>query len=76
MGTISSGGVSFLIGDGVKGGHYNEYPSLEAHTLVEGDLAFNFDFRGLYTEILEDWMKVEAKPIVQGNYKKVGPLAV
>ena len=27
-----SGGVSFLIGDGVKGGHYNEYPSLGSHT--------------------------------------------
>ena len=71
-----SGGVSFLIGDGVMGGHYNEYPSLEAHTLVEGDLAFNFDFRGLYTEILEDWLEVEAKPIVQGTYEKVGALAV
>ena len=71
-----SGGVSFLIGDGVMGGHYNEYPSLEAHTLVEGDLAFNFDFRGLYTEILEDWLEVEAKPIVQGTYEKIGALAV
>ena len=71
-----SGGVSLLIGDGVRGGHYNDYPSMEADKLVEGDLAFNFDFRGVYTEILEDWLEVEAKPIVNGTYEKVGALAV
>ena len=69
-----SGGVAFLIGDGVQGGHYSEYPSLDADKLVEGDLAFNFDFRGLYTEILEDWLEVEAKPIVKGTYEKAGAL--
>ena len=69
-----SGGVSFLIGDGVQGGHYGEYPSLEADKLVEGDLAFNYDFRGLYTEILEDWLEVDAKPIVKGAYEKMGAL--
>ena len=71
-----SGGVSFLIGDGVQGGHYGEYPSLEADKLVEGDLAFNYDFRGLYTEILEDWLEVDAKPIVKGTYEKMGALKV
>ena len=69
-----SGGVAFLIGDGARGGHYNEYPSLDADKLVEGDLAFNFDFRGLYAEILEDWLEVEAKPIVNGVYEKPGAL--
>ena len=67
-----SGGVSFLIGDGVQGGHYSEYPSLEADKLVEGDLAFNLDFRSLYTEILDDWLEIDAKPIVKGTYEKVG----
>ncbi len=71
-----SGGVSFLIGDGVKGGHYSDYPSMDTDKLVEGDLAFNFDFRGVYTEILEDWLEVEANPIVNGTYEKVGALAV
>ncbi|MCH9010166.1 MAG: DUF1501 domain-containing protein [Chloroflexi bacterium] len=71
-----SGGVAFLIGDGVKGGHYSEYPSLEPNKLIEGDLAFNLDFRSVYTEVLEDWMEVEAKPIVNGTYEKVGALAV
>jgi uncharacterized protein (DUF1501 family) len=67
-----SGGVSFLIGDHVEGGHYSEYPSLAADKLVEGDLAFNLDFRSVYTEILEDWLEVDAKPIVKGTYEKVG----
>ena len=69
-----SGGVSFLIGDGVKGGHYGEYPSLDADNLVEGDLAFNLDFRSVYTDILEDWLEIDAKPIVKGEYEKVGAL--
>ena len=69
-----SGGVAFLIGDGVNGGHYSEYPSLDPDKLVEGDLAFNLDFRSVYTEVLEDWMEVEAKPIVNGTYEKVGAL--
>ena len=43
-----------------------------ADKLVEGDLAFNLDFRSVYTEILEDWLEVDAKPIVKGTYEKVG----
>ncbi len=70
-----SGGVAFLIGDRVKGGHYSEYPSLDADKLVEGDLAFNLDFRGVYSEILEDWLDLDAKPIVKGTYEKVHCLA-
>ena len=39
-----SGGVAFLIGDRVKGGHYSEYPSLDDDKLVEGGLGFNLEF--------------------------------
>ena len=67
-----SGGVAFLIGDGVQGGHYGEYPSLDADKLLEGDLEFNLDFRSLYTEILEDWMQLDARPVVKGEYGTVG----
>ena len=67
-----SGGVAFVIGDGVQGGHYGEYPSLDPDKLIEGDLAFDLDFRSLYTEILEDWMELEARPAVKGEYEKVG----
>ena len=70
-----SGGVAFVLGNQVNGGHYNEYPSLDPMKLVEGDLAFNNDFRGLYTDILEDWLDVEARDIVNGVYEKVRPFS-
>ena len=70
-----SGGVAFILGNLIKGGHYNEYPSLDPVKLIEGDLAFNNDFRGLYTDILEDWLEVEARPIVNGVFEKVRPFS-
>ena len=70
-----SGGVAFILGNQIKGGHYNEYPSLDPLKLIEGDLAFNNDFRGLYTDILEDWLEVEARPIVNGVFEKVRPFS-
>jgi uncharacterized protein (DUF1501 family) len=71
-----SGGVAFVIGNQVNGGHYAEYPSLDPAKWVQGDLAFNNDFRGLYTDILEDWLAVDAKPIVNGTYEKIKPFAM
>jgi len=70
-----SGGVAFMLGNQIKGGHYNEYPSLDPVKLIEGDLAFSNDFRGLYTDILEDWLEVEARPIVNGVFEKVRPFS-
>src|SRR5918992_575860 len=66
-----SGSVAFVIGDAVKGGLYGEYPSLEAGKLLEGDLHFNNDFRGLYATLLERWMGLDAKPIVGGNFMQL-----
>ena len=67
-----SGGFAFVIGDQVQGGLYGEYPSLEENKLLDGDLHFNNDFRGLYSTILEDWMGLDAKPIVNGSFEKLG----
>ena len=67
-----SGGVAFVIGDSVEGGHYGEYPSLKSEDLIEGDLEFSLDFRSIYSELLEDWLEVDAKPVVKGIYEKVG----
>jgi len=65
-----AGGVSFVIGDAVKGGQYGEYPSMKAQDLVQGDLNPNMDFRSVYTTLLEDWMKLDAKSIVNGTFEK------
>jgi uncharacterized protein (DUF1501 family) len=62
-------GAAFVIGDAIKGGQYGEYPSRKAEDLQQGDLVPNMDFRGLYTTILEDWLGLDAKPIVKGNFE-------
>ena len=67
-------GVAFVIGDAVKGGLYGEYPSLEANKLNEGDLAFNNDFRGLYATLLEKWMGLDSKPIINGSFEQMAYL--
>ena len=66
-----SGGVAFVIGGGVRGGLYGDFPSLAPEDQLEGDMHFNNDFRGAYTTLLEDWMGVDAKPIVNGTFEKL-----
>ena len=66
-----SGGVAFVIGNNVKGGLFGEYPSLDESKLLEGDLHFNNDFRGLYSTLLENWLGIDAKTIVGGNFEKM-----
>ncbi len=66
-----AGGASFLLGDMVKGGQYGEYPSRKQEDLSQGDLVPNLDFRSVYSSILEDWMSVEAGPIVRGQFDKL-----
>jgi uncharacterized protein (DUF1501 family) len=63
-------GVSFVVGQNVKGGEYGEYPSTQANRLEQGDLVPNLDFRSIYSAILEDWMGLDAKPLVGGAFEK------
>src|SRR5215475_7057769 len=65
-----AGGAAFVLGDAVKGGQYSEYPSRKPGDLTQGDLAPTIDFRGMYSTILEDWLHVDAKPIVKGSFEK------
>jgi uncharacterized protein (DUF1501 family) len=63
-------GPAFVIGAPVRGGQYGEYPSRKAQDLQQGDLFPNLDFRGLYSAILEDWLGLDARPIVKGAFEK------
>ena len=63
-------GVTFVLGDKVKGGHYGDMPSLDASKLVQGDLNPNMDFRGIYSTILDKWMHLDPVPIVNGRYEQ------
>ena len=66
-----AGGAAFMFGDNVKGGQYSEFPSMKSEDLEQGDVVPNYDFRGLYTTVLEDWMGLDGKPIVDGSFEKL-----
>ena len=66
-----SGGMAFAVGDPVQGGMYSEYPSLREEDLLEGDLHFNFDFRGVYGSVVERWLGLDSVPVVGGNFEQL-----
>jgi len=69
-----SGGGAFILGNQVNGGLYSEYPSLDPADWEHGeDLKHTFDFRGVYGTMLEQWMGIEAKPIVKGTFEQLTP---
>ena len=63
-----SGGVAFVIGGDVNGGLRGRYPSLQDKNQVEGDLAFNNDFRGTYSTIAEKWLGIDPTVVSNGNF--------
>ena len=69
-----SGGGAFLFGKNVKGGLYSEYPSLDTAEWEHGeDLKHTIDFRGIYGTVLEQWLGLEARPIVKGEFEQISP---
>ena len=67
-----SGGGAFVIGERVNGGMHAEYPPLDPGQWVNGeDLRHTVDFRGVYASVLEQWLGVDAAPIVGGNYEQL-----
>ncbi len=66
-----AGGVAFVIGDQVKGGHYSTYPSLKPEDLQSGDLAPNYDFRGFYSTMVDKWLGLDPVPVVGGQFEQL-----
>ncbi len=67
-----AGGGSFLIGPGVNGGLYSEYPPLDSGGWLDGeDLQHTIDFRSVYTSVLEQWMQLDAVPIVGRAFEQI-----
>ena len=66
-----SGGLALAIGDAVQGGMYGEYPSLKESNLLEGDLNFGVDFRGVYGTMVERWLGLDAKVVVGGTFEQL-----
>ena len=63
-----SGGGTLLIGDRVKGGFYDPYPSLAPEDQLDGDMHFSHDFRSIYSTVLEQWLDLNPNPIVNGSF--------
>ena len=68
-----AGGGSYLIGERVNGGLYAEYPSMEPGDLEFGDLRHTYDFRGLYSTVVDQWMGVDPAPVVDGVFEQIHP---
>ncbi|HLF04926.1 MAG TPA: DUF1501 domain-containing protein [Dehalococcoidia bacterium] len=66
-----SGGVALAIGDPVKGGLHSEYPSLKPEALLEGDLHYTIDFRGVHGTLVEKWLGLDAVSVVGGNFQQL-----
>jgi len=58
--------VMFLVGGGVKGGVYGDYPSLS--DLDDGDLKMHTDFRSVYATLLDKWLATPSTPVLGGSF--------
>jgi uncharacterized protein (DUF1501 family) len=72
-----AGGVAFVIGERVTGGMYGAYPSLRTADPTQqrqgmfGNLRYSYDFRGLYTTIVDRWFGLDAAEIVGGHFEQL-----
>jgi uncharacterized protein (DUF1501 family) len=61
-----SGSCLFVAGPAVKGGLVGKHPSLS--DLDTGDLRFHTDFRRLYATLLDKWLMVDSKVVLNGTF--------
>ncbi len=59
--------VMFVVGGGIKGGIYGDYPSLT--DLDDGDLRFHTDFRQVYATLLDKWLVSPSQTVLNGQYE-------
>ncbi len=65
-----SGGHAFIIGGGVDGGLYGDYPSLRAVDQLEGDMHFSNDFRSTYDTIVDRWLGIDPSDVLPRRYEQ------
>lgn len=63
-------GPMFVLGGGVTGGLYGEYPSLT--TLKDGDLIHTVDFRSVYSTIIRKWLGADPDTILGAPFEDIG----
>lgn len=59
--------VMYMVGKGIRGGHYGQAPSLTVLDPTE-NLQFTTDFRRVYASVIEGWLGLDSRGILQGNY--------
>ena len=57
----------FLFGPMVKPGVWNDHPSLT--DLDEGDLKYSLDFRSVYANVLNDWLRADADAVLEERFR-------
>jgi len=60
-------GPMFLFGDPIKPGLLGTHPSLTS--LDHGDLKFTVDFRCLYADLLDNWLKLDSKAALGREFR-------
>ena len=65
-------GPSFVFGEAVNSGLIGQNPSLTR--LDKGDLIHQVDFRSIYRDLLQDWMKLDPTVALGGKHKSAGIL--
>jgi uncharacterized protein (DUF1501 family) len=68
-----SGAPMFLVGGKVKAGLVGEHPDLE--NLEMGNLKHGIDFRRVYAAILDQWLGVDSRGVLDGEFKPVDVIA-
>jgi uncharacterized protein (DUF1501 family) len=67
-------GLSFVVGNGVRGGFHGNYPDLA--TLDRNkNMVFTVDYRSLYATLLQGWLGQSAgatDALLDGNYPRLG----
>ena len=63
-------GPSFVFGPPVAAGVHGRYPSLT--DLDQGDLIHTIDFRGVYADLLDNWMRIDSATALGARFDHVG----
>ncbi|HEY1375456.1 MAG TPA: DUF1501 domain-containing protein, partial [Gemmataceae bacterium] len=61
-----AGSCLFVAGPSVKGGPVGDHPRLD--DLDSGDLKYAIDFRRVYATLLDDWLGVDSRAVLNGQF--------
>ena len=64
-----SGSCMFVAGSQVVGGLVGKHPSMS--DLTDGDIKYHTDFRRVYATLLDDWLGVDSKGVLEEQFEKL-----